>query len=159
MWDKLYTLIAENAAGDVLRAWLERCSTPDRPPEAMAVAASCGTCESVDALLDLGWSPSQSDGFGVTPLMVAAESGRTKMIGHLLRRGAHIEARDSYGQTALFYAARAEGAEEAVNVLLEAGATRDVVDDQGISFEQYAATQSFGFRLGTWDIGGRFRRK
>ena len=44
------------------------------------------------------------DNDGKTPLHHAASDGHAEMVELLLERGAHINARDNYGRTALDYA-------------------------------------------------------
>ena len=46
-----------------------------------------------------------SDGFGNTALMIAADTAQNDMIEELLKRGAKIHTKDKMGQTALMYAA------------------------------------------------------
>lgn len=46
-----------------------------------------------------------SDGYGNTALMIAADTAQDDIIEELLKRGAKIHAKDTLGQTALMYAA------------------------------------------------------
>jgi cytohesin len=62
---------------------------------------------------------------GRTALMVAAAYGDPRVVRQLLAAGAHVDRRDSQGQTALFYAIR-NGRRQAVEVLLAASADPNV---------------------------------
>lgn len=67
---------------------------------------------------------------GLTPLMIAAESGDMKALRVRLAANDDVDVRDEQGTTALAYAARA-GREEALNALLDAHAAIEVRDAAG----------------------------
>jgi ankyrin repeat protein len=56
--------------------------------------------------------------------MIAAEKGHTKIVQLLLEKGADVNAKNKYGETALMYAAE-NGHTETVQLLLEKGARYD----------------------------------
>ena len=57
----------------------------------------------------------------MTVLMEAAGSGRTDIVQLLLAKGADVNAKNNYGETALFWAKKM-GHKEIVRILKEAGA-------------------------------------
>ena len=63
---------------------------------------------------------------GVTPLMLAAKSGRTEEVRQFVSGGAKVDERSRYGWTALMFAARM-GHPESVRILLDAGADPNIV--------------------------------
>jgi TonB family protein len=67
---------------------------------------------------------------GVTPLMRAVRDGESKEFKSLLKRGADINARDSYGWSALYYAVTRNDF-NIVKALVEAGADVNAADDLG----------------------------
>ncbi|KAF8253336.1 ankyrin [Wilcoxina mikolae CBS 423.85] len=91
-------------------------------------------------------------------MMIAAQWQQTSVVKLLLERGANIEARDSCGRTALYYAMHYCN-EEATRMLLEHGANSNAVDSQSMSILHHAAHDgipniislllSFGARLST----------
>jgi ankyrin repeat protein len=56
--------------------------------------------ELVELLIDAGADPNSADGDGLTPLMLAAARGQRDLVQVLLKRGADIDAKASYGITA-----------------------------------------------------------
>ncbi|MGB8848069.1 MAG: ankyrin repeat domain-containing protein, partial [Terracidiphilus sp.] len=63
-------------------------------------------------------------------LIQAATNGDTAAVQQLLNKGADIEAKDAYGETALFEAAR-NGNTEVVTLLLNKGANIEAKDTYG----------------------------
>jgi len=74
-----------------------------------------------------------------TPLMAAVMFGSLDQVRDLLRSGADSDARDSDGRTALFRAAAEPSHIEKAELLIESGATIDVVDLNGDTPIMYAA--------------------
>lgn len=119
---------------------------PNRAGETPGIiAASQGEDEIMRALLAQGLDPNKNDpplasGYmisnlvnnGIPPalLTVAAMSGHAAVTGTLLEAGAHADARDRRGRTALFQAVTA-GHAPAVVTLLEHGANADIGDLSG----------------------------
>ena len=108
--------ISQNAR----RAWRRR----EKRKRELLQAAADGNVARVAALL--GHSevdPNFGDirNWGCTPLMAAADAGRTAVVRLLLDRGAQIDAMDAGHRTALM-AAAASGHTEVVKLLLERGA-------------------------------------
>lgn len=71
------------------------------------------------------------------PLCYAAKSNRPRMIMQLLDRGLDINAKDSYGCTALSSAAQM-GYYDCVEVLLSRGADRNIKDHDGRTARPHA---------------------
>ena len=65
---------------------------------------------------------------GLTPLLLAADTGNLSIVEVLLNRGADIDATDEQGRTALFLATE-RGHEDIVSLLLEKGCDTEVTDD------------------------------
>jgi ankyrin repeat protein len=76
----------------------------------------------VRVFLDVGANVNeQTESEGLTPLMLAADYGKTGVVKVLMDRGADINAKDRNGRTALM-AAQDNGHQDIVNLLKEAGA-------------------------------------
>ena len=72
-----------------------------------------------------------------TPLMVASKNGHTEIVQLLLEKGAYVNAKDNYGETALMLAA-ANGRTEIVQLLLEKGADVNAKNEYGRTALMYA---------------------
>jgi ankyrin repeat protein len=91
-----------------------------------------GTPQSVQAAIGKGADIEAQDGFGRTPLMLAAYNQNPEVITTLLTAGADIKARDlDYGFTALMFAALFNQNPEATITLLKAGADINARDKRG----------------------------
>lgn len=93
-------------------------------------AALHGRAKVVRQFIDLGADPNGTENDGVSPLMLAAESGDMETLRVLLAAGADVQAADATGETALMVATAA-GHLGAVEVLVEAGASCQAVDRAG----------------------------
>jgi ankyrin repeat protein len=104
---------------------LDNSSRNSRYPTALMFAVDRGHLNIVEQLIDAGANVNLSDRpgkkLGKTPLMCAAESGRTEIAKLLLESGAIVEFQNKRGETALYYAV-VEKHVEIVRILLEAGA-------------------------------------
>ena len=100
----------------------------------------------IDALPSQGSRSRQKvdpvDTAGVTPLMLASESGHLGVVERLLQLGASHELRDHQGRSPIHYAARA-GKHGPINRLLEAGADPSTVDLFGDTPLHLAAAGGF----------------
>ena len=94
------------------------------------VAMEANDVRRLDEQLRGGMDVDAVDSVGRTPLMIAAQMGRTEMAGPLIRHGASISARCSCGMTPLAYAAYS-GDARTVALLLERGADPNAVDGRG----------------------------
>ena len=116
----------------------------------MVEAARSGEEEKIATWLDKGGpvdatciveQPTGGNGHGsragFTMLMIASASGRSRMIGMLLRRGAQINQRDAMGETAL-NAAIVNGHSAVVRRLLQAGASHDHRNSTGQTALEHA---------------------
>jgi ankyrin repeat protein len=88
-------------------------------------------------LLGKGADPNIADKKGVTPLMLASQSGFTDAVIALARSGARVDAPNDTGETPLILAVLAKQA-PMVRVLLAAGADPDRADNAGRSARDYA---------------------
>lgn len=66
--------------------------------------------------------------------MMACIDGNYEIVALLLKYGAAINCRDSEGRTALFYA-KARRRKKIQEILIEAGASVDLIDNFGISMK------------------------
>lgn len=94
--------------------------------------------EWIDYLLGLQANPNVADKAGVTPLMLAAQTGFTEGVQLLARHGAQIDVGNSAGETPLMLAVH-RGDLALLRVLLRAGADPDRRDNSGRSARDYAA--------------------
>lgn len=154
MWDELHRHILEKGGLASARRWLAACAAPSRPVQTMILAASFAEVEAVDLLCEYGWSVTSPSNEGFTPLMAAAERGRTNMVRHLIKCGVDLDVRDAHGLTALAYAARGQH-EETVQVLLSAGASAAITDNAGRTAAHHTRWRSIGLRLGTFEFVAR----
>jgi len=74
----------------------------------------------IGLLIALGLNVNTHNHDGITPLMVAAKEGYTKVVSMLITAGADINTQDNQGKTALICATE-NGHEEAVQLLIAAG--------------------------------------
>lgn len=76
----------------------------------------------------------ESDNWNFLHIALVSVSQTTdpQMIRHLIACGVHVNAKDRYGNTPLFYAARAKNV-EAMKALLDAGAEVDTKNADGIT--------------------------
>lgn len=91
--------------------------------------------ELIDYLINLGadlHTDASENSRHVAPLHLAAFSGRTHIMQHLLDKGAHLRHEDLTGATAFFYAAEG-GACSAMKMLVEAGLSPSYRDRNGKS--------------------------
>lgn len=102
-------------------------------------AVMSGSDTAVQRLLAARASITQADRFGATPLMLAAEGESASILDVLTKvNDADINAKDSVGNTALFYAARV-GRTDHVQQLLAAGAAFDLANVDGWTVVDAAA--------------------
>ena len=83
--------------------------------------------------------PLAANPHGKQPLILAAQQGRTDVLGFLLQHGADLEVLDAYGNNALWAACFAE-AGECIDLLLQAGIDIDYQNPSGASALTYAAS-------------------
>ena len=83
----------------------------------------------IRALLDGKANVNASDPRGYTPLMIAADRGKTEIVKLLLSKGAVINEKDKKGATALSYA-KAKGHNETVKLLVQMGGVGVELDKQ-----------------------------
>ncbi|MEZ4270366.1 MAG: ankyrin repeat domain-containing protein [Myxococcota bacterium] len=131
--------LAEAAAGEghipVLKALLDHGLPPGVLEAIAETAIMSRRPDVVEFLLDNGLSVDTVYERGKTLLMFAATGGYSKsednadIVRLLLSRGAKIDARNSWGESALHYAAK-DGMTEAVRVLVEAGADINAGDNR-----------------------------
>lgn len=131
---------ARGGSSDVARMLLDGGAHPGvvgehlfRTP--LHTAATWGDPELIALLLKEGPRDSR-DVDGLTPLMTAALSGRTKNVEALLAAGARTEIAADDGMTPLLVAVR-DGWVEMARLLLDAGANPAAIDKSGQGVEHY----------------------
>jgi ankyrin repeat protein len=93
----------------------------------------------VELLLAKGISADKQARNGVTPLIMAIESGRIDIAARLLKAGVSVNVTDKDGRTALHYLLQTSSAlhrgnvAEAIDLLLRHGANPHLKDNKGIS--------------------------
>lgn len=88
--------------------------------------------EAIDRYLASGADINTADGNGGTPLIYAAQANNLPLMKKLLERGAHVDAMDRKGNSALSYAVAREAFDpEAVALLLKFHASVNVVNHEG----------------------------
>jgi ankyrin repeat protein len=97
-----------------------------------------GNPEVISILLDAGSDIEARGDAGMTPLMHAVYGENIRSIEILRKRGADVNARDNYEQTALIRAAMHCENPEIIETLLEAGADIGHKDEEGCSAIDYA---------------------
>ena len=102
----------------------------DPPPADLHRLVAAGDIDGLKAALAKGAGPNTRDGKGWTPLMRAADNGRTLLIPPLLKAGADPNIRASDGATALFIAAVHEHY-EIISSLMKAGADGSIKGPKG----------------------------
>ena len=140
------------AVARLLKAGVNANATGPLGETALMTCARTGRSDAAKVLVEAGASVDAVESWhGQTALMWAAAEGHADMVETLIKAGADVNARSAIidwqrqrteeprdkwlppgGLTPLLYAAR-EGCVDCVRVLLEHGADRNVVDDQGIS--------------------------
>lgn len=116
-------------------------SKPDA--EEMVYRVSLGRADDVRLLITQGIGPDTVNDSGVPVLALAAariDDEGVNVVKALLDLGASIDARDTTGQTALFYAAR-KGSKKNVELLLERGASYYLKDNNGNIARNVAYTE------------------
>jgi ankyrin repeat protein len=88
-------------------------------------------------LLGKGADPNVADKNGVTPLMLASQTGQTEAIVALARSGAKVDVPNDAGETPLISAVHNRNL-AMVRLLLAAGADPDRADNSGRSARDYA---------------------
>jgi ankyrin repeat protein len=95
------------------------------------LAAVNGNADIIRRLIDAGADPNATDAGGETVLMTAARTGSPAALRVLIERGARVDAKEpEFQQTALMIAVR-EDHDEAVGVLLGAGASPNAQTRKG----------------------------
>lgn len=107
-----------------------------RTPLHRAACSGPVNMKMVEDLLRLGANVDNADERGQTPLMYAAGNG-CKSVIPLLEHGATVDLKDRDGVTALMKAA-AGCRSEAIPALLQYGASKQAVDNQGNNAREYA---------------------
>ncbi len=108
--------------------------------DALFASIETGDLEAVQRILAESGGVNAKDRHGNTPLIRAAALGNDRMVTLLIKAGAHVNARNGEGQTALIAAAdysrhpgnlQMEGYETIIERLLEAGADPAIRDHAG----------------------------
>jgi hypothetical protein len=120
---------------------------------AMRISVEKGYDDVTLAFLDGGTSLAVRDQAGSSPLTWAARVGNVALARELVKRGAHINATDELGWTALFHAAAAQEL-EMVQLLLDSGADAAVRDWEGKTPVDIARWRRYRLRLPFLGPGG-----
>jgi ankyrin repeat protein len=116
---ELVQLLIERGAGKAVSA----------EAKAFINAIKTGDLDGVEAALEAGISPDQTDEIGSPALVLAAGAGQLEILLYLLKKGADKAAMNRIGETALARAARF-GHEKMVDRLLSLGADPELAGEQ-----------------------------
>ena len=101
-------------------------------------------------LLERGADPNTGNIIGATPLHLAScIDGRPNMVRMLLHHGANVDAKNKYGQTALYDALQSNEL-ECCELLLTAGADVDTQDAEGVTPQQLLVPPQAAALLQRW---------
>lgn len=93
--------------------------------------------------IDATWTSCMPSRFKkVTPLHLSCYEGSPSAADALISKGARLELRDGFGQTPLMIAARITNGTEIVDLLIDAGANPNEVDQRGYTAVMIAAESS-----------------
>lgn len=108
-------------------------AAPDAPAELIA-AVKGGDAARVETLLAAGASPDARDEKGITVLALAAARGNVDLVKILMRHGADVHAKDqSAAASPVVWHTAAQGADETLRLLLQAGAGVNETDAKGVT--------------------------
>ena len=111
-----------------------------RARTALMIACELGNVNAINVLLNAGAKPDIVDDDGNTILHAACSSDNSKeTIQALIDLGADVNATNKWAHTILMYDCEL-GNENAINVLLNAGAKPDIVDDEGYTSLHWACS-------------------
>ena len=106
----------------------------------LMIACRKGNIDVINVLLNAGADTDIADAYGYTWLHFAVEGGCSKQVLHaILGHGADVNATNKYNETALKTACE-KGNEDIINVLLNAGADPNIVDDGGFTGIHHATS-------------------
>ncbi|MBA3954594.1 ankyrin repeat domain-containing protein [Candidatus Dependentiae bacterium] len=94
-------------------------------------AAAWADKKLMQAFLSAGASPNTQDGWGITPLMNAAQKNRISTLKLLLDLGALVDTQSYTTKITALHSAASSGRDKALTVLLKAGARVDIQDNYG----------------------------
>lgn len=97
--------------------------------------------EEIRRLIRAGTSLEERNTAGLTPLLLAAATGRGSVVAALIRENANVEVRGPNGTTALMFSIQAGNLDIAAR-LLESGADVNAIDHSGETALFYAVRQS-----------------
>jgi len=122
-------------------AWPDAFAVDQETKDEIVYRANLGRADDVKLLVEKGVSPDQVDGKGVPLISLAAvrtDPEGENVLKTLLEIGANINAVDHSGQTALFYAAKANNV-KSVKFLLDHKADLQIIDFNGNTARATAA--------------------
>lgn len=116
---------------ELVRLLIERGAGKALSPEAKVFiqAVQSGNLARVEAALEEGLSPDQTDELGSPSLVLAAGAGQEEVVRYLIAKGADRQAMNRVGETALARAARF-GHRDVVNRLLSAGVDPELAGER-----------------------------
>jgi ankyrin repeat protein len=145
-----FYIAARSGSMSIFRATLEAFEREGRPIDvnvgrndgvtALNAVAQNGHFDVAKALLDLGADPNRVSVNGVSPLLIAAQENRLKVVRLLIQFGADLR-HNVEGATALFIAAQ-QGHREVVVELIKAGADVHAARNNGVTVCQVAKAKN-----------------
>ena len=129
-------------AGVLMEAGANAALADDAGRTALHHAAERGNVRVIHAAARAPGAVEIADTSGMRALHVAVRSLRVEAVAALIDAGADVDARDGEGRTALAEAAAAGAPAALVNLLLEAGASATISDEEGWNAVQLAVRES-----------------
>lgn len=96
--------------------------------------------DKVEAAINAGADLVIKNGYGHTPLIIAADAGHLEIVKRLIAKKVPLNEQDMFGNTALIVAV-IKGHFDIVQILLEAGADPDIQDSKGFTAMILAAKE------------------
>jgi len=125
-------LVLASMTGDLAAITLLLSRGVEPTPEALSEAVTFGHADVVRALVDAGVDANLTESTGINLLHWATITNRAAVIPILVRARVPLNATDDNGFTPLMYAATVDvGDTETLKALLDAGADRQIRNDQG----------------------------
>lgn len=121
----------EDSVLTLLRARVDPNEKNDEGFAPIVKAAETGNLTIVTTLVEGGAQVNGDSAYGISALMAASAGGHNSVVKYLLEMGALIYSRDTLSRSAIIHAAMSGGDDKTINMLVEAGANKEDVNNLG----------------------------